>query len=255
MEKRNVFVTIILWLLVYSAQLAIAAPMGTAFTYQGQLYDYNYPANDQYDFQFKLYDANSSGNQIGDDVNVANLDIIKGYFTVTELDFNDANAFNGNARWLEIGIRPGDQNDPCSYTVLSPRQKVTPTPHAVYAETSGSVKGGIWHHSGTEVYYNETAPAGTWTDVNTNDVVGSNYALVFLKVNFLPGGWGQQISFRPNGESDDTVTQGGSGCAAVGLYGPPAAGFVIVETGADGKVEFKMPSAMGIKITLYGYVK
>ncbi len=121
----------ILWLLVCSVQFAVAEPMGTAFTYQGQLYDYNYPANDQYDFQFKLYDADSSGSQIGDDVNVANLDVIKGYFTVTELDFDGASAFNGNARWLEIGIRPGDQDDPNSYTVLSPRQKVTPTPYAL----------------------------------------------------------------------------------------------------------------------------
>lgn len=120
-------------LLVGSAQVAGAEPMGTAFTYQGHLYDNNYPANGPYDFQFKLYDANSDGNQIGNDVNVPNVDVNNGYFTV-ELDFGSG-VFDGDARWLGIGVRPsGDINDPC---VLSPRQKVTPAPYAMYAKNAG----------------------------------------------------------------------------------------------------------------------
>jgi len=34
----------------------IPVPMGTAFTYQGHLYDANDVANGLYDFQFKLYE-------------------------------------------------------------------------------------------------------------------------------------------------------------------------------------------------------
>jgi hypothetical protein len=51
-----------------------------------------------------------------------------GYFTV-ELDFKDANAFNGEARWLQIGVRPGGSTG--GFTTLSPRQEVTPAPYAL----------------------------------------------------------------------------------------------------------------------------
>jgi microcystin-dependent protein len=131
-----------LGLLAYSAQLASAGPMGTAFTYQGHLYDANYAANGQYDFAFKLYDANVAGSKVGTDVNVADVDVIDAYFTV-ELDFGSS-VFDGNAVWLEIGVRPGEMNDPNGYTTLSPRQEVTPTPYAlqtrgIFVDDAGNV--------------------------------------------------------------------------------------------------------------------
>ena len=70
-------------------------PVGTAFTYQGRLIAANKTADGLYDFQFKLWDANSDGNKLGTDINKPQVDVIDGYFTV-ELDFNDTNAFNGN---------------------------------------------------------------------------------------------------------------------------------------------------------------
>ncbi len=120
-------------LMVCQAKVGEAVPIGTSFTYQGHLYDANYVANGGYDFQFALYDSNDPcvGSQVGSDVNKADVDVIDGYFTV-ELDFNDANAFNGDARWLEIGVRPGEMNDPNGYTPLSPLQEVTPTPYALH---------------------------------------------------------------------------------------------------------------------------
>jgi len=109
--------------------------MGTAFTYQGRLLDANSVADGLYDLQFKLFDDPNIfiSNQIGSDINVPDLDVIDGYFTA-ELDFS--NVFDGNAYWLEIGVRPGDQNDPCAYTILEPRQEVTPTPYALHAKTA-----------------------------------------------------------------------------------------------------------------------
>ena len=87
----------------------LANPLGTAFTYQGQLIDANQTANGLYDFQFKLFDANSAGNQLGTDINKPDVYVIDGYFTV-ELDYG--NIFDGNNRWLEIGVRPSEQSDP-----------------------------------------------------------------------------------------------------------------------------------------------
>ena len=113
--------------------VGLAEPVGTAFTYQGRLIDNNQPADGLYDLQFKMFDASSDGNQLGLDVNLPEVDVIDGYFTV-ELDLGSV--FDGNNRWLDIGVRPGDQNDPNVYTTLSPRQEVTPAPHAIYADSS-----------------------------------------------------------------------------------------------------------------------
>jgi 3-isopropylmalate/(R)-2-methylmalate dehydratase small subunit len=59
--------------------------------------------------------------------------VTNGLFTVT-LDFG-AGVFTGASRWLEIGVRT---NGGASFTVLSPRQPLTPTPYALYAPSAGT---------------------------------------------------------------------------------------------------------------------
>jgi hypothetical protein len=44
-------------LMVCTTTNSQAAPMGTAFTYQGRFIDSNSPADGAYDFEYKLYDA------------------------------------------------------------------------------------------------------------------------------------------------------------------------------------------------------
>ncbi len=135
MRSRRILTIMVLGVTVCLTEVSEASSMGTAFTYQGHLYDANYVANGLYDFAFKLYDANVGGSKVGTDVNVADVDVVDAYFTV-ELDFNDVNAFNGDARWLEIGVRAGNLDDPNAYTTLGSRQEVTPTPYAIYAQRS-----------------------------------------------------------------------------------------------------------------------
>ncbi len=133
------------------AKVTKAAPLGTAFTYQGHLYDNNNVANDIYDFQFKLYDDPDVviGQQIGSVVIVRDVDVIDGYFTV-ELDFGSS-VFDGNARWLEIGVlRHSIEYDPFAFTPLSPLQEITPTPYAIYARTAGADND--WMLSGNDIY-------------------------------------------------------------------------------------------------------
>ena len=98
-----------------------AAPLGTAFTYQGALENGGTAANGPYDLEFRLYDAAVGGNQVGVTQTVDDLAITDGVFTVP-LDFG-APAFAGQARWLQIALRPGASADP--YTVLDPRQAIT----------------------------------------------------------------------------------------------------------------------------------
>lgn len=113
-----------------------ATALTTTFTYQGRLTDGGSPANGTYDLRFVLYDAETGGSQVGaivtrDDVTVAN-----GLFSV-ELNFG-ATAFYGDARWLEIAVRPGSSTG--TFTTLSPRQPVSPAPYALYAVAAGSLK-------------------------------------------------------------------------------------------------------------------
>ncbi len=139
-QIRFLVIIPVLCFIVFTAEVAVAMPMGTVFTYQGRLIDTNSAADGLYDFQFKLYDAPDDGIQLDGDVNKPDVDVIDGYFTV-ELDFG-SDVFDGNSVWLEIGVRPGDVND--AYTVLYPRQEVTPTPYAlqtrgIFVGSSGTV--------------------------------------------------------------------------------------------------------------------
>lgn len=111
----------------------VAAPLGTAFTYQGRLNDGTNPAQGDYDLRFAIYDAASSGTQVGAALTNAATPVANGLFTVT-LDFG-AGVFSGNARWLEIAVRPASGG---AFTSLTPRQPLAPAPHALYAPTAGT---------------------------------------------------------------------------------------------------------------------
>ncbi|MEW6249899.1 MAG: hypothetical protein AB1716_04575 [Planctomycetota bacterium] len=102
-------------------------PLGTAFTYQGQVKKAGVPLNGTADFMFSLWDAASAGNQIAPWQHVDNCPVANGLFTTT-LDFGAA-VFGGQACWLEIGVRSpaGGGN----YHILSPRQAITTAPYAL----------------------------------------------------------------------------------------------------------------------------
>ncbi|HUV90114.1 MAG TPA: hypothetical protein VMY80_10705, partial [Anaerolineae bacterium] len=107
-----------------SVGAAAAALVGTAFIYQGRLTDGGSPADGKYDFLFGLYD--SDGTQVGSTVTKGDVDVTDGTFTVS-LDFGSA--FNGDARYLDISVRPGSSTG--GYTLLTPRQSLTAAPYAL----------------------------------------------------------------------------------------------------------------------------
>ncbi len=102
------------------------ATVGTSFTYQGQLLDGGAPADGTYDFQFKLFDAQTGGTQVGSTVTLNDVPVSNGLFTV-DLDFGEV--FDGRALWLEVWVRPGSSTG--SYAKLSPRQALNPAPYAL----------------------------------------------------------------------------------------------------------------------------
>ena len=115
-----------------AVEIGWGAPLGTATTYQGRLMDGDSPADGEYDFEFKLYDDPNVvfGNQVGSTISKYDEMLIGGVFTV-ELDFG-MGVFIGDARWLEIEVAPAGTG---SFTPLSPRQELKPTPYALQAET------------------------------------------------------------------------------------------------------------------------
>ena len=103
------------------------AAVGTAFTYQGYLKDTSGPVNGTCDFQFGLWDAGSSGSQVGSTQTKTGVQVSDGYFTVPDLDFGNS-AFQGNARYLQIAVRcPAGSG---SYTTLIGRVALTAAPYA-----------------------------------------------------------------------------------------------------------------------------
>jgi hypothetical protein len=110
-----------------------AFAQGTAFTYQGRLNVGANPANGTYDLQFTPYGLASGGSGVAAPLTKSPVGVTNGLFTVT-LDFG-AGVFTGASRWLEIGVRT---NGGASFTVLSPRQPLTPTPYALYAPSAGT---------------------------------------------------------------------------------------------------------------------
>jgi hypothetical protein len=108
---------------------AVQALVGPAFTYQGELTDdQGSPLSGPYDFEFRLYDGSGGGaTQIGGTVSAGDVQVDEGRFAVS-LNFG-SDAFNGDARWLELRVREGASTG--SYTTLSPRQALTPAPYAL----------------------------------------------------------------------------------------------------------------------------
>lgn len=111
-----------------------ATALGNAITYQGRLTENGQPANGQYDLRFVVYDAEVSGSGTSP-VEVGDVNVVNGLFTVP-LTFPEG-TFSGNAAWMEIAVRPGNSSG--TYTALSPRQPITPTPFALFAKSAGAL--------------------------------------------------------------------------------------------------------------------
>ena len=118
---------------------AYADPLSSTFTYQGQLRQGGSAVNETCDFQFTLWDAvgggspPTGGNQIGSLQPAAGVLVTEGLFTVV-LGFG-SDAFKGDERWLQITVRCPDGSGP--YTTLSPRQRLSAAPYALYAPSAG----------------------------------------------------------------------------------------------------------------------
>ncbi len=180
-------------------------PVGTAFTYQGELRQQGAVVTSTADMRFRLFDAATGGNQIGPELQLLSGTVSKGHFTV-ELDFG-ATAFGPNARWLEVVLRtpagPGT-----SYTTLTPRQRITPAPVALYALSGNAGAAGPTGPVGPQGLQ---GPPGVQGQTGSQGVAG-------------PGGpagpAGPQGAMGPTGLTGSQGSTGAAGLSWRGIWSP-----------------------------------
>lgn len=231
-----------------SAPISLATqPVGTAFTYQGRLDDGGAPANGHYDMIFNLYDAPTNGNVIGSFSIFGAVPVSNGLFTV-ELNADNefgTNAFNGQARWLQIGVRTNNNNLMNPWIYLDPRQPLDCAPQAIFALNANNASFASTVADGS-ISSSKLAPgAVAWTNITgipLNAAIpysaGPGLSLGWLNqfsVNFGSSGtantaarsdhnhygaaWGGSVSFGPGLGVTNNSTSG-----AAGLYGQQGTG-------------------------------
>lgn len=126
-------------LLLAVATVVHAAPLGTIFSYQGELQDGGAPANGRYDMTFALFNDPLVGAQVGTTWTNLNVSLSNGLFTTT-VDFGPG-VFDGTAYWLAIGVRSNGSGP--AFLTLSPRQALTPSPYALYATAAPLLDGAV----------------------------------------------------------------------------------------------------------------
>ena len=138
--------------------------VGTAFSYQGQLMESDAPVNGDFDFEFRLFDQFLIGNQVGAVISKEDILVSDGLFTVN-LDFGSG-IFTGEARWLEIGVRPGVETG--DFQTLSPRQRIRAAPYAMSADLLDGEEASAF----ADVIHGHWG--ASWSGVNTGLVLTGN---------------------------------------------------------------------------------
>jgi trimeric autotransporter adhesin len=219
--------------------LALESLLGTAFTYQGHLRQSGTAVSGACDFQFGLYGAVSGGAQIGTTQTKSSVAVSGGLFTVASLDFGPG-AFNGQARWLAIGVRcPAGAG---SYTPLTPRQALTPAPYALAlpgfytlqnAESPNLIGGHISNTVASGVVGATIGGGGnsSWP----NSVTGSGYGTVGGGARNTVSGWYATVGggWRNTASGTQATVGGGGFNTASGLGATVGGGFNNTVSGQD----------------------
>jgi hypothetical protein len=126
MRRKDFVLSFVLFATVIAfGALQSAVAQTTVFTHQGKLDFDGVPANGQFDFQFRLFDALTVGLQQGATLERLTVNVTDGDYRI-DLDFG-ASVFPGADRFLEVSYRFSGST---TYAIL-PRQQITSTPYAI----------------------------------------------------------------------------------------------------------------------------
>ena len=201
---RTAFYTLLLCLSAHGNGL------GTSFNWQGRLNDNGAPANGTYDFRFALCDAASDGNQIGTTLSKPATKVSGGLFTAS-LDFG-ADAFDGNARWLEVGVRTNGSSS--SFVTLSPRHRLAPVPYALYASNAATAVTAVMATTATTVANNAVSETGIASGQVVKSLNGLHDAVMLkagANMSLTTDGSTLTLSASGGGASGGWSTTGNSG--------------------------------------------
>jgi len=238
-------------------RVGVQAALGTAFTYQGQLKQGGNPVNDNCDFQFSLWDAESDGTQVGTTQTKSNVSVSNGLFT-TSLDFGSV--FTGDALWLAVAVRcPAGSG---SYTTLSPRQGLTAAPYALGLRPGAAIVGQEGAYSALSV--SNGYPGGVWPPAEKKAVAAwtSDGTALWGAAGSGTGVYGASTDGAGvYGASDNVGVYGRSGGAAgTGVYGQatatsgPTDGVLGESSSPDGRgVRGLALATSGATIGVYGW--
>ena len=201
-----------------------ATPLGTGFTYQGQLKENGAPMDGTAHLRFSLWDAAGAGSppvggiQIGASHLLANVVVANGLFTVPLNSGGQfgANAFNGEARWIQIEVCA---DAGCgAFTTLAPRQALTAAPYALQTrglivDAENSLGVGAAPPGGVQLFLQGTTALDSAAIKSDR---GPNYS----HVHFGPSGdW----YIRSAAAAGKVILQDSGGHVGIGTTAPAAA--------------------------------
>lgn len=198
-------------------------PLGTAFTYQGQLKENGAPIDGTAHLRFSLWDAAGNGSppvggsQLGASQLLANVAVSNGLFTVPLNAGGQfgANAFNGEARWLQVEVCA---DAGCgTLTILAPRQLLTAAPFAQHTrgllvDAENSLGVGAPPPGGVRLFLQGTAALDSAAIKSDR---GPNYS----HIHFGPSGDWYIRSAAANGK---VILQDSGGNVGIGTTTPAA---------------------------------
>jgi len=205
-KEKILFLFILGQWIIFSAVFCFGNSVSTSFTYQGKLNYFSNPADGSFDFEFKLFDAESLGGQVGSTIQKNDLAVSNGLFAV-ELDFGSS-PYTGNGLWLEISVRQGAETG--AYTMLTPRQKVNPTPYSQYSYNSGALGGNT-----ADDFWKKGGNAGA-----TQNTLGTteNYSLDIIANN------ARVVKFQPHATSPSIIGGNAANTVPTGVAGGALSG-------------------------------
>ena len=168
--KTTLLKTILALTVCVGVQTQLQA-QGTAFTYQGRLNFNGSPTAGIFDLRFAVFDAGTNGGQLGGTLTNSATAVTNGLFTAT-VDFG-AGIFTGPDRWLEIAART---NGGGTFTTLAPRQQITPTPFAIFANTASNVLGSVPSTQITGTISPAQLSANVITNTQTGVTLGGTFS-------------------------------------------------------------------------------